>query len=134
MSERVSITVPKLPQLQRLLRGNDLFREPWREAIDAIGALNEQVAISRAPLGPTGSTIARMTHKTDRREVPMYTVVKTTARNPRNRYVYPRLIEYSPRSPRRGWFRAAFNSAKSSWPAILDRAASKISDIWSRSL
>mgnify|MGYP003395631186 CR=1 FL=1 len=132
MSERVSITIPQLPAFLRLLRGNDLYREPWREALTTIVKLTEQVAISRAPMH-SGATISHLTSKVSARELPMYALVKTNARNPRNKFLYPKLIEYSRHSPRAGWFRASFLAARSSWSAIFDHAIDKIGAIWSRS-
>ena len=129
MTEKAKIEVPKLPALMRLLNGNELYAAPWKKALLAIANVTEQLAIARAPLRG-GQTIAKMSYKVQNRPVPHYFVVKTTARNPRNRYPYPKLQEYWGRSRHQGWFRGAFTGARGAWEGLLDRAAEEIKSIW----
>lgn len=131
MAEKVFFTIPKLPQFVAFLRSDDLFKGPWKKALDDVGTVTEQLAINRAPLF-SGQTIAKMTHKVQNKPIPLYVVVKTTARNPRNRYLYPRRVEYSPRSRRRGWFRGAWNTAQTAWDGIFKRATDEMGQMWER--
>ena len=124
---KYGIEIPKLGALKRVLGSDDLLAEPWRKMMGAIGKIGELVAVARGPIGPTGSTVARLTHRVQAKPIPLYVAIKTTAKNPRNKYPYPRRIEFDPASRRRGWFRAALVfGARPLFPPILESMASQI--------
>lgn len=126
---KFSVRIVGMEELIEKLKAENLYAEPWTQAMDALGRVGEQFAIRAAPMF-RGTTIARMTYRVDKRPVPLYAVVKTTARNPKNHYGYARLQEYWSRSPHFGWMVEAIKSSRSVWEPILEDCARKIERRW----
>lgn len=131
MVERVHITVTPLRRMVAALSGNELYAEPWRDAMDAIGKLARDFGIVRAPVR-SGATVNRMAYRIQQKPVPLWARVQTTARNPRNRYPYPKRLEYDPRSRHFGWLRGAVQTSRGAWAGILGRAMGAIEARWGR--
>jgi len=130
-TERMHIEIKPLRPLLSLLRGNALYAEPWRGALDKIGLLSEQFAIRGAPMGETGKLIARMSYRVQAIAVPLYVVIKTAAPRPRG-YGYPPRQEFDPKMGNLDWFIKAIESGTSAWSGLLNRAASEIENRWAR--
>lgn len=131
---QVKVRVEGLKELQKRLRGNELYAEPLRQAFAAIGDLAVQVARGRAPVGKTGQLKAQIRAKVSPAPIPRYVVLKTTAvrrsrKFPRG-YPYPAIVEFSPRSKHRGWMRGVIDQIGGQINALLNRAADAIERHW----
>ena len=131
VAERFTITVTPLRRMVKFLQGNELYAEPWRGALKSIAELAENFVITRAPIR-TGRLVAQMSHRVQAKPVPLYAVVKTTARNPRTRYGYARRLEFDPRLHHLAFFRDAVQASRGAWNTLLSRAASEIESRWRR--
>lgn len=148
MAERLTMTVQLdgWRELAQRARADELIAPPWRDALEEVGQLLEQGAIAGAPIGTTGQLVMRMFHRVQRRPMPGYVVVGTKAR--RQRYAYPRFVNYSSTAsrvrpltragvPRRArpnpnlrWLERAIARV---WPRVnqvLERAARRIEARW----
>lgn len=139
MPLRLNIRVEGITQLQRKLRKEVLLAPPLREAMQATVVEAAQLVEARAPRGPGahgGTMAASVTHRLDARPVPTWGRIAVTARRrsrkfPRG-FAYPRLLEYGPKSRRRGWFRGALIPAQGVLARHIERAKRHIEAIWSR--
>ena len=120
-----------LKDIKRKLDEDHLLAEPLRTFLRDVGELAESFAIAHAPMR-TGLLINKMMFKVQRKPLPLYVVIKTTARNPRNQYRYPRRLEYDKRSRHYGWFLKAITASTQSWAALMDRAAKGVEEQWAR--
>lgn len=150
---KFSVSLSGFREMEKKLKtayddGPSLFGGPWRQALDAMGRLGEQSAISKAPLGPTGRTIALMSYRVQKVPMPRYVVVKTTARD--GRFSYPRFTNYSKfasrihpntkagaqrrakPNPHRYWFNEAMKRVIPAMNPILQIAKAKIEQAWAR--
>lgn len=123
----LKLQVEGLDQLERKLEPEVLLA-PVREVLDAGLKEAAAVVVAHAPRR-TGRLAASVTHRLDARPVPTWGRIAVTARSKR-RYNYPRWLEFSPKSPRRGWFRASFEPAKSVLLRHLAEAKQRIKTIW----
>lgn len=78
---KIGVEVPKLEQFQRRVKRieSDVIAPPWREGMEAIGVVGQNLAIRAAPIGPSGRTIAKMYHRVQRRAFPLWVKVATNA-------------------------------------------------------
>ncbi len=127
-STKFGIAIPKLKDFTKVLDGHDLYAEPWTDAMKTVAHLGEQYAIQSAPL-LSGKTIAKMSSKVQNKPVPLYAVIKTTARSPKG-YRYPRLLEFAAKWHHKGWMRNAIKNSANAWPAIMNKAAQQIAAKW----
>lgn len=135
---KVSVEVKGFKQMRKLLTPpSNLYGEPVREAMEEIAEFGESAAISLAPRGFSGQTIARMSRKVQRKPVPLWAVVKTTAK--RDGFAYPRVVNYSPYAQsryrtgvnrNRYWFDNAMNRARSVMGRILEKAGEEMARRW----
>lgn len=130
----VKIKIEGLKALQRKLRGHELYAAPYHDAMDAIGQLAVATAKGRAPVGPTGRLRDRLRYKIQKRDVPRYVVLKTTAvqRSPKfpRGYPYPALLEFGTRSKHKGWMRGVIGQIGGQIESLLQRAADEIAKRW----
>jgi hypothetical protein len=122
--------------LRKLDPPSQLYAEPLKSAWTDIAEFGESAAISLAPMD-RGGTIAAMQHKVSKSKVPLWAVVKTTAK--RNGFAYPRVTNYSPfaqsryrkgANPNRYWFDNAMNRARAHMGRIFDRALVEMQTRW----
>lgn len=129
MAEKYSVEVKGLKEIKGKLEDSELLKGTWTKGMDAIGVIGQNFAIKFAPM-KRGATIAKMSYRVQRRPIPLYVVVKTTARSPKG-YSYPRLHEYSRRSPHYGWMYRAMQASKGLWSGVMDSTAKEIERKWS---
>lgn len=118
-----------LKEIKRKLDEDHLLAEPLRAFLRDVGELAESFAISRAPMH-SGQLINKMQFKVQNKPLPLYVVIKTTARNPRNQYRYPRRLEYDRRSRHYSWFFKAITASRAGWGGLMDRAAKGVEAQW----
>ena len=124
--------------LKKLSPPSDLYGEPVRHAWEEIAEFGESAGISAAPF-EGGGTIAGFQKKVSKSKVPLWAVVKTTAK--RDGFAYPRVVNYSPFAQsryRKGvnvhryWFDNAMNRARAIMGRVFDRALVEIVTRWER--
>lgn len=108
MPFRMDVELRGWRALQRQMRGNQLYAQPFRELLGAVGQKGENLAATAAPKGRTGLIEARITHKVQARPLPLWVAVRSRARRrskkfPRG-FPYDRLLNFSPRHGHEGWF------------------------------
>lgn len=128
VAEKYRIEVKGLKEIQHKLEDSELLKDTWQKGMEAVGVIGEQFAITFAPM-KSGRTIAKMSHRVQKKPVPLYAIVKTTARSNRG-YSYPRLHEYSRRSPHYGWMYRAMVASKGLWEGVLSKTADDIERKW----
>jgi hypothetical protein len=132
---RVRIRVEGLAELQRKLRKEVLLAPPLKHAMRSTIREAAELVTSRAPRASSRMATS-VTHRVDARPVPTWGRVSVPARrrsrkHPRG-YRYPRWLEYSSKSPRRGWFRQAVIPARGILARHLEAAKRYIESVWSR--
>lgn len=142
---RVSVTLSGWRELAEHLKPpEDLYADPWRQAVEEMAEVGYTAALARAPIGEEprgnyrpGQTALRMQKKMQRRKVPNWAVVKTTAN--RNGYPYPRLTNFSPYAQsryrtgtnvHRYWFTNAIKRVDQALSGILQKAGDEIERRW----
>lgn len=122
--------------IRKLDPPSDLYAEPFRDAWNEVAEFGEAAAISAAPMGG-GGTIGAMQKKVSKSKVPLWAVVKTTAK--RNGFAYPRVVNYSPfansryrtgTNPHRYWFDNAANRARAIMGRVFDKALDEMAKRW----
>jgi hypothetical protein len=126
---KVDYQVVGLRALKRKL-GEELYQEAWRDGLKDITELVYSHEIVRAPVR-SGRLVSRMSQRLDRRPIPRYGVVKTTAKSSKG-YPYPRRLNFDSRSRHQGWFTRTALTTKAAWEQILGRVARRIESKWSR--
>lgn len=134
MPMRMDVQVRGLRELQRTLKGNQLYAEPFRETMQAIGQAGEAVAARSAPKGRTGRLEAQITHAIQKRPLPLWAAIRSRARRrsrkyPRG-YVYGRLLNFSLKHGHRGWFTEPLKRLAGQVQPYLRAAAAKIEQKW----
>lgn len=130
LAQKFSIELEGLKHIVTELTDSEVYREPWQQGMDALGKVAQQFAIQAAPLFK-GPTIAKMAYRVQNKPIPLYVVVKTTAKNPKSGYGYPRLLEYTTKWRHLGWMVNAIKNSRSVWGGVLDGVATKIAAKWS---
>ena len=132
---RLGIEIKGINRLRRNLDGDALLAQPLRQALEVGAAAGQSAAAGRAPRGATGKLGAKLTHRVDKRPVPRYAVVKTTATRTSakyRRYSYPRRLEFDPKSRHKDWFLRAVLSVRPQVEQALRAAAGQIEQRWGR--
>lgn len=132
MAIKTDVQIHGLKEISRAFRGTKLYDQPYREAAEAIGALGESVAGRNAPRGDTGQLEAQITHRVQKRPIPLWIAVASRARRrsrkyPRG-YFYGRVLNYSRRHGHWGWFTSPLKRLGTRVGPILTKAAQQIED------
>lgn len=133
MPLHLNLRIEGLAELQRKLSMNVLLGPPLRAAVDETVKEAATIVSSHAPRR-SGRMAASVTHRLDARPVPTWgrvavTAVRKSKKSPSG-YRYPKWLEFAPKSPRRGWFKAAVLPAKAVLERHLTTAARRIEAIW----
>ena len=133
MPVRMNIQIEGLAALQRKLRKDVLLAPPLRSAMSATVEDAARLVTSRAPRA-TGRLATSVTTRLDKRPIPTWGRVSVTARRRSKKFPrgfrYPRMLEYSPKSPHQRWFRGAVIPAKSALARHVEGAKRAIERIW----
>lgn len=122
--------------IRKLDAPEDLIGTPLGAALEEIAAFGEAVGISMAP-ERGGRTRRAFQKKVSKQKVPLWAVVKTTAK--KNGFAYPRVVNYSPFAQNRYkkgvnvhryWFDNAMNRARAIMERVLNKAVDEIVDRW----
>lgn len=122
--------------LRKLDPPSQLYAEPLRHGWTEIAEFGEAAGISAAPQAG-GGTIASFQHKVSKSKIPLWAVVKTTAK--RNGFAYPRVVNYSPFAQSRykkgtnthqHWFDNAMNRTRAIMTRVFDRALVEMQTAW----
>ena len=132
MAIKLDVEVHGIKEVSRALRGTKLYDQPYRDAAEAIGALGEQVAARSAPAGRSGQLEAHITHRVQKRPIPLWIAVASRARRrskkyPRG-YFYGRLLNYSRKHGHWGWFTSPLKHLGNKVGPILAEAAKQVED------
>lgn len=127
-STKYQIEIRGMKEILGKLDDNEVWQEPWQKGMEAIGVIGQNRAVEFAPM-KRGTTIARMSHRVQKKPIPLYVVIKTTARSAKG-YSYPRLHEYYRRSPHYGWMYKAMQASKGLWSGVMDTTARQIESKW----
>lgn len=136
MPIKLDIQIKGFREVQRALKGNDLYAKPFSDLMHAIGARGENIAASAAPKGATGLLETKITFGVQKRPLPLWVAVRSRARRrskkyPRG-YPYGRLLNYSPKHGHMGWFTDPLKRLGSQVQPLMARAASAIEANWRR--
>ena len=135
MPVRVSVQVEGLTELQRKLRVEPLLAQPLRIALNAT---QRDVAQSVEAISPrhSGRMASSIRTRMDARPIPRWARVSVTARRRSRKYPsgyrYPRWLQYSSKSPHRGWFSRALTPARATLQRHVEAAKRMIESNWSR--
>lgn len=135
MTVKVSVQVEGWAEIQRKLRLEPLLAQPLRTAMDAT---QRDVAQTVQALAPRRTTrmAASVRTRMDARPIPRWARVQVTARARSRKYPrgyrYPRWLEYSPKSPHRGWFGRSLAPARAALQRHVEGAKRQIEANWSR--
>lgn len=135
---KLGVEVKGRDQLLRKVKNvePEVIAPAWKEGMEAIGVVGQNLAIRAAPLGPSGRTISMMYHRVQQKPIPLWVRVGTKAKRTSKKYprgyAYPRRLNYDPKSPIKGWFDRAMDQTKQTARAVLDRAAKKMEQNWRR--
>ncbi len=119
----ISFELHGFQELSRKLKGDDLIKDAWRTAVTEVTRHVYDRTIVASPIR-SGRTVARMSFKVQNKPIPLYGVVKTTAR--RGKYSYPLILDLNPKYKHPAWFTRAAKSASAAFGGILDKAAKAI--------
>ncbi len=125
----ISFELHGFTELARKLKDDDLLADAWRQAMTEVTRHVYDRAIVASPIR-SGRTVAMMSFKIQNHPIPLYGVVKTTAR--RGKYSYPLVLDRRPKWHHVAWFRTAAKSAGNAFGPILDRAAKAIEHKFNR--
>lgn len=122
--------------LKKLEPPSNIYAEPLRNAWNEIAEFGESVGIQAAPQ-ESGRTVGAFQKKVSKQKVPLWAVVKTTAK--RNGFAYPRVVNYSPYAQsrykkgvniHRYWFDNAMNRARAIMGRVFERALVEMQTGW----
>lgn len=123
------IDIPKLNALKRRLKpAEDLYAEPWRDAMHGLAADVEGIARAAAPVR-TGALRASITAKAAKTKVPLSIRTRVRAKSPRG-FPYPKVLEFSNKHHHFRWLRDAMKAALGKVNARLNTAAKAIEGKW----
>lgn len=128
-SIRVRIETKGFKETRKLLRGNGLYAEPLRRALEEVGQRGEAMEKAGAPVGVTGKTRDKTTHRVSKAKVPRYVVIRTTARR-KGGFAYPRWNNFAPKSPNKGFFTGKIGALIPQFAAAISKAGDEIQANW----
>lgn len=130
MPIRMDLEVKGLRQLQQQLKGNDLYAEPWKNLLGAVGQRGENLAASNAPRGRTGALEAKIKHRVQQKPFPQWVAIRSYARRKTKKYprgfLYPRLLNFSQKHGHLGWFTSPLRRLQTVAGPLLQQAAREI--------
>jgi hypothetical protein len=137
---KFSVEVSGFKQMMKRLKpAEDLYAEPVQGAMNDIADLGEALGIRAAPL-KSGRTIGGFERKVQKKKVPLWAVVKTTAKD-KHGFAFTRVVNYSPFAQsryrkgvnrHRNWFDNAMNQARGAMGKILEKAGDEIERRWTQ--
>jgi hypothetical protein len=144
MAIRFKLQVEGLQELRQLLRGDELLREPYKDAMNTIADTARAGVRAAAPVGLTGRTREAVRAIVSAARIPLWVRVedKVLVRTKQGRAVnYPRLLEFSPfaqnryrkgASRHKGWKKDAITRLEGRINAIFQAARVDVENRWRR--
>lgn len=134
MPIKLDVEIKGLKQIQRKLSGNELYAEPFKDLMSAIGQRGENIAATSAPHGRTGQLEIKISHAVQKKPLPLWVAIRSRARRrskkyPRG-YPYGWLLERAPKYGHFGWFSQPLKRLAGQVGPLLNGAAREIERKW----
>lgn len=135
MAGAIRFRLEGLQRIQKLLRSPDreLWADDYRQMLEESAANVVSAMRPHMPRGATGRLAARLQFRVQKRPIPRWAVVKTTATRSSaryRRYSYPRRLEFDPKSRHANFYLTAFKRSAGSVQAAVTAFARKVERRW----